>query len=281
MKKQRVVFVVLLAFNTSVSALQNHDATTEPDSAAHSRISAGSNAALDRFQKRLAFLENYFLTTSSASFDTALSFKVSRNRGYSLGLSKEELSAITPGVDPIDNQIRRRSSSAPQTFNLGALVAQGVNAVRGKSGARKEHRRLQIIPSENEIRILKTLWEEKRASSAEIYRHLDSARVTASTLQEILAEMTDRGLLARAQISPRNEFTIATPFGAIPIEMSALNRKNREFVYQSTIDADEMWSYIDANIFSLSRPEGLSTDGLLVQHLRRLMQIMSTPSVER
>ncbi len=278
MKKQLLIFICLLVFNSRVSALQPQGFTSEADSIVHSEISPGSTAALDRFQKRLAFLENYFLTTSSANFDSALSFKVSRNREYSLGLSKEELSAITPGVDPIDNQIRRRNSGAPQTFNLGALVAQGVNTARGKSGSHKEHRRLQIIPSENEIRILKTLWEEKRASGSEIYRHLDSARVTASGLQEILADMTDRGLLTRAQISPRHEFTFVTPVGAIPVEMSALNRKNREFVYEPIIGADEMWSYLDANIFNMQRPAGLNTDGLLVQHLRRLMQIMSTPA---
>jgi len=280
MKKQLLLFIVLLVFNTRVSAQHPQGFTSETDSTAHSKISAGSNAALDRFQKRLAFLENYFLNISSARFDTTLSFKIIRNRESSLGLSREQLATITPGVDPFDNQIRRRNSGAPQTFNLGALAAQGVNAARGKSGARNEHRRLQIIPSENDIRILKTLWEEKSASSSEIYRHLDSARVTASGLQKILADMTNRGLLARAQISPRNEFTIVTPFGAIPIEMSALNQKNREFLYEPTVGADEMWSYIDANIFNLQRPAGLSADGLLVQHLHCLMQIMSTPAVE-
>lgn len=279
MKKQLLIFIVLLVFNTRVSAQQPQGFTSEADSAAHSKISPGSNAALDRFQKRLAFLENYFLNISSARLDTTLSFKIIRNREYSLGLSKEDLAVITPGIDPIDNQIRRRNGGAAETFNLGALFAQGKNA-SGKAGARKERRRMQIIPSENDVRILKTLWEEKKASGSEIYRHLDSARVTASGLQEILADMTDRGLVTRAQTSPRNEFTFVTPFGAIPIEMSALNRKNREFVYEPIIGADEMWSYLDANIFNRQRPAGLNTDGLLVQHLRRLMQIMSTPAAE-
>jgi hypothetical protein len=280
MKKLSFVFIILLAYNSRVSALQNNDAVTTADTAAHIEISPGSNGALERFQKRLAFLENYFLNISSAMHDTTLSFRINRNRENNLGLSKEELSAITPGVDPIDSQIRQRNTGARQTFNLGALLAQGVNAARTKSGSRKEHRRLQIIPSENEIRILKTLWEEKTASGAEIYRHLDSARVTASGLQEILAEMSDRGLLTRAQISPRHEFTFVTPFGAIPIEMSALNRKNREFVYETTISADEMWSYLDANIFNLQKPASIGNDGLLVQHLHRLMQIMSSPANE-
>jgi len=281
MKKQLLIFIVLLVFNTRVSAQLTQSFTTEADSAAHSKISAGSNAALDRFQKRLAFLENYFLSVSSARLDTALSFKIIRNQEIPLGLSKEDLLGMTQGYDPIDAQIRQRSIGADQTFNVGALFAQGVKAALGKSKAPKERRRLQIIPSENEIRIMKTLWEEKRASSSEIYRHLDSARVTASGLQEILADMTNRGLLARAQISPRNEFTIATPFGAIPIEMSALNRKNREFIYKPTIGADEMWSYLDASIFNLQTPASLGNDDLLFRHLRRLMQIMSAPAVER
>lgn len=278
MKKQLPTLIILLFLSHRALAWQDRTIGTPVDSVtAGSRVSTNSQEAFDRFQKRLAFIENYFLVVSSARFDTALSFKIVRNRENSPGLSTKDLSRIPAGVDLIDNQVRQRSTGNAPTFSLGALLSQGVNAAVGKSGAKRQ-RRLQIIPSENEVRILKTLWAEKRATGAEVYRHLDSVRVTAAGLEDILTEMTTRGLLTRRQVSPRNEFTIATPFGAIPIEMSTLNRKNRAYVYEPTMSADEIWSYLDASLFNLQSGAAVRNDGLLTQHLRQLMLIMTTPS---
>jgi len=278
MKKLGLVFVLLLSSNAKAPAGQQESPPFSMDSlAAELPVLATSKTAFERFQKRLAFLDNYFLNFSSASFDTTVSFKVVRNDENPLGLSREELSRIAAGGDYIENQIRRRNTGNTQTFSLGALLAQGAITAQGKAGVKKPSRRLQIIPSENEIRILKTLWIEKQASGGEIYRHMDSVRVTAAGLDEILAAMTDRGLLARRQISPRHEFTFVTPFGALPIEMSGRNRKNREYVYEPMISADEMWTYLDASVFNLLGTRA-NHDQLLVQHLRRLMQIFASPS---
>jgi hypothetical protein len=273
------IWCLIFFFTTlggEAKAWQDHNA---PDSSsADSSLSAASEAAFERFQRRIAFLESYFLNVSASTFDTTLSFRVTRNRDNALGLSAEELSRIPAGIDRLENWISERNTGNSPSFNVGALLAKAAGAIAGKSGSGKRPRRLQVIPSENEIRVLKTLWTEKKATGSDIYRNMDSVRVTAAGLEEVLAGMANRGLVRRKQVSPRNEFTIATPFGGIPIEMSALNRKNREFVYEPTIGADDMWSYLDASLFNLQNPVHGPGDGLLAQHLRRLMQIFAAPA---
>jgi hypothetical protein len=279
MKRPLIAAVLLFTLDdrTAAGQILDEQISSASSSAVASKVSPVADDALERFQKRLAFVENYFWRAAAATLDPALSFRMIRNEKASLAWSNEELAALSRGVDPIENHIRQRNTGNARTFNVAALLSQGLGATRDKSGSRKERRRLQVIPSENEIRVLRELWEKKKATGADIYGKLDSARVTAAGLDELLADMTDRGLLTRAQISPRHEFTIATPFGFIPIEMSSLNRKNREYLYESTIDAEELWSFLDASLFNLQSPLGVVDGGLLAQHLRRLLQIMAAP----
>jgi hypothetical protein len=79
--------------------------------------------------------------------------------------------------------------------------------------------------------------------------------------------MAARGVLDREQISPRHEFTF---FGGIAIEMSSLNRKNREYLYRPKVARQTMLSYLDATAFShgLASP---TIHSLIVEHLHKLM----------
>lgn len=273
--------LILLALTFDLSAVLSQEATITDSSdsaAATSNVSADSDAALERYPRRQAFLDNYFLRVSAARLDTALLFSVIRAPENPFALSTEELSTFSPARDFAGDEIRRRNAGNASGFDVGLLLAQGLGATVGKLKSAKLLRRLSVIPSETEIRILNTLWAQKKATGAAIYAQLDSARVTAADLQEILADMTDRGLLTRQQISPRREFTFVTPFGAVPIEMSSLNRKNREYVYQATISSEQMWTYLDASLYNNQLAEANRDETILIQHLRRLMRIIATPA---
>lgn len=242
----------------------------------HPDLSATSTATIERYQRRQAFIGQCFMSMSAATADTVLLFRISRLRANPFVISPKELAGIVPSRDFVANQIRQRDVGNAPGFEVGALLSQGTSAVFGKPKTVKEARRLHLIPSEAEISVLKILWAEKKATGSFIYAQMDSLRLTAAAVQQILTVMTDRGLLLRQQISPRDEFTIITPFGVVAIEKSELNRKNREYLYQPAVSADEMWSFLDATLFNLQSAAVNNTDDLLTQHVRRLMQLLAT-----
>jgi len=278
MNRRLLKSIFLFAIGLGNASAQNSPASITVDSLAvtPADLSATSAAAIERYQRRQAFLDNYFLRVSAATIDTALSFKIYRNSENPFAISRKELSGIGPARDFIGEAIRRRDAGNAPGFNLGSLLSQGLGALVGQSASTKERQRLRIIPSETEIKVLHTLWEQKKATGSAIYANLDSAQITAVDLENVLSGMTERGLLTRQQILPRHEFTIVTPFGAMPIEMSALNRKNREYLYQPTVSSGEMWSFLDASLFNLQS----AGDGLLTEHLRRLLRLLATPAQE-
>jgi hypothetical protein len=79
--------------------------------------------------------------------------------------------------------------------------------------------------------------------------------------------MAERGLVERQQISPRHEFTV---FGVAAIEMSARNRKNREYLYRPKISRQTMLTFLDATAFSF-RLASASNHSLIDAHLHKLM----------
>jgi predicted transcriptional regulator len=114
---------------------------------------------------------------------------------------------------------------------------------------------------------MNVLWKKQEATASAIYAEIDSAQLTAVDLQQTLDIMAARGLLDRQQISPRHEFTI---LGTIPIEMSAKNRKNREYLYRPQVTRQTMLAFLDATAFSqrLASPGNHSS---IVAHLHKLM----------
>jgi len=230
---------------------------------------------MQRFERRQDFLNRYFLNLSARLQDSLLIFHVDNRRENAFSLTHEQLSALGPARDAVGDQLTQRNAGHGSGFSIGTALAQAASAVNGPTKRREAPLRLQVIPSRAEVTILKVLWTEQHATGAAIYARLDSLRLTASDVQAILNEMAERGLLQRQQISPRNEFTIATPFGAIPIEMSRQNRQNREYMYQPAVGRQAMWRFLDATLFSLQAQGASGPTDPVIQHLRDLLSLIA------
>ncbi|MGH7456423.1 MAG: BlaI/MecI/CopY family transcriptional regulator [bacterium] len=224
----------------------------------------------EQWLRRQRFIENIFIQNASL-YDSTLFFRLEKKSA--LSLNQSELRSLSPRVDNIDERLRREQLGAPSLFNVGNLIGAGVKYLAerfGAGGAKPQP--LAVIPSDLEIEVMKVLWQQPEATTSTIYAQLDSTRLTAVDLQRVLDAMAERGLLERRQISPRHEFTI---LGAIPIEMSAKNRKNREYLYRPQVTRQTMLTFLDATAFSqrLASPTNHST---IVAHLHKLMSRLAT-----
>ncbi len=219
--------------------------------------------AREQWLRRRLFIDNALTQGMTNLKDSSLFFRLQPQSP--LSMNRSQLNSIPPRFDPIEESIRREQLEAPSLFNIGSLLGKGVQYLADKLGVKPQP--LAVIPSELEIDVMKVLWKEQEATSSAIYAQLDSAQLTAVDLQRALDAMTERGLLSRRQISPRHEFTI---LGTIPIEMSAKNRKNREFLYRPQITRQTMLIFLDATTFS-QRLASPGNHSAIVAYLYRLM----------
>ena len=228
-------------------------------------LSGASATAHEHWLRRQVFVENILTQSAISAGDSLLIFRLQQQTP--LSLSKSQLNAIAPRLDQIDEKFRREQLGLPPMSPLGTLLGKGIKYLSEKlSGAPANP--LAVIPSETEIEVMEVLWKKSAATSSEIYTNLDSTnQLTAADLQQTLAVMTERGLLDRRQISPRHELTL---LGVFTIEESALNRKNREFIYQPRVARRTMLSFLDATAFS-HRLAANGSPSLVVDHLRKLM----------
>ena len=103
-----------------------------------------------------------------------------------------------------------------------------------------------IVPTRPEMDVLEILWAKEAVQDTTIYSCLDTVmNITMMDLNNLLERMTNRGLVTRKIVSPRNEFNA---FGIL-IEMSPKNRRNRVYEYHTLVDRNLMRTFIDANIF--------------------------------
>jgi len=232
---------------------------------AHSALSGVSARAREQWLRRQIFVENILTQSAISAGDSLLVFRLQQQTP--LSLSKSQLNAIAPRLDQMEEKFRREQLGLPPISPIGTLLGKGIKYLSEKlSGVPSNP--LAVIPSETEIEVLNVLWKKTTATSSEIYAKLDSTnKLTAADLQQTLAVMTERGLLDRRQISPRHGLTI---LGVFTIEESALNRKNREFIYHPRVARRTMLSFLDATAFS-HRLASAGNPSLVVDHLRKLM----------
>lgn len=108
---------------------------------------------------------------------------------------------------------------------------------------------LHFIPSQEELNVLNSVWTQKEISDRQVYANLDtSVRLTAVDVNQVLKKLESKGVLTSELISPRNEFTFLTPFGGLPVEMSATNLRNRVYRYKSLVDRRHMMRYLQARL---------------------------------
>ena len=155
----------------------------------------------------------------------------------------------TPGpYDPVQRRIDNYNRGGGKTQPIGNALFEGAKYLADFFQNKKADKpvRFDFIPSETEIKICAVLWEQPQSKDHEIYAALDtSVRITAVDLNKILVRLTEKGLLKRKIVSPQNEFTF--PIGKV--EMSAKNRRNRVFEYDTKIQPQELLVYLQATLY--------------------------------
>lgn len=224
--------------------------------------------------RRRAFVESVLEHSPLTLGDSSVYFHFNLQAGR-LGLDRKELAKLSPQRDPIGERLRGAQSGAGGMMNVGNLIGQGVKYLASKLGVTTgAGSPWTILPSETEVRVMKVLWQEGEATSADIYAELDSTRLNYKEVNTVLENMVGRGLVERRQISPRNEFTI---LGTFAIEMSGLNAKNREYIYRPLAGRELMLSYLDAAAY-LHQTARTPAAQMMQEHLRKLLAIIAQES---
>jgi hypothetical protein len=158
-----------------------------------------------------------------------------------------------PGIggDKRDKDIFKRNMGHEKTVPVSSFLLKGAQMLKKKLLKEKKPE-LNFIPTRVQISAFKTIWEKTKATDQDIYTNLDTSIATTSEeLNGVLARLERRGFLTRKIVSPRNEFTIMTPFGAKAIEMSPTNKRNRIFEYKSRIEKDHVLRFLNAALYQV------------------------------
>jgi len=103
-----------------------------------------------------------------------------------------------------------------------------------------------VIPSRAELDILEILWAKEDVMDTTIYSCIDTTHHLAmEDLNKLLDIATEKKLIRRKLVSPRNEFN----FFGVMIEMSPTNIRNRVYEYHSNVDRNLMRTFIEANAY--------------------------------
>ncbi|MFZ5515253.1 MAG: hypothetical protein ACOY90_01360 [Candidatus Zhuqueibacterota bacterium] len=106
-----------------------------------------------------------------------------------------------------------------------------------------------VIPSRAELDILEILWAKEDVMDTTIYSCIDTTHHLAmEDLNKLLDIATEKKLVRRKIVSPRNEFN----FFGVMIEMSPSNIRNRVYEYHSNVDRNLMRTFIEANAYLFS-----------------------------
>ncbi len=158
---------------------------------------------------------------------------------------------VQPGpVDKVQDDINKRNTGTQAPLPLNRALQEGAQYLSDLLNKDKEEKpvRLTFIPSESELAVLKVLWENPKVTDHDIYTSMDtSVKITAEGLNKVLDGLTEKGLLQRQVVSPRNEFTL--PVGKV--EMSAKNRRNRVYEYQTRVKSEDVLRYLNAMLYQV------------------------------
>jgi predicted transcriptional regulator len=156
-----------------------------------------------------------------------------------------------PGpYDPVRQGIEKYNRDGGQTLPLGQTLIEGAQYLSDLFQKKKAQKpfHFDFIPSKTEIEVFTVLWENTQAKDHDIYTAIDtSIRITAVDLNKILTRLTDKGILKRKIVSPQRE--LAFPLGKV--EMSAKNRRNRVYEYETKIKPQELLVFMQAKLYEI------------------------------
>ncbi len=169
---------------------------------------------------------------------------------------------VTPGPanDRIDWDLYRRRGQTP-TLPLGQAAVEGAQYLSDLFNKKKKDRpvRLDFVPSKAELSILQTIWQSSSATDTDIYAAMDSSiKITAADMTVVLEKLQNKGLLQREIVSPQHLFSF--PLGQV--EMSRKNRRNRVYLYKSTINSDEVLQFLQATLYEIEHGKNSLPDSI-------------------
>ena len=179
--------------------------------------------------------------------------------------------SATPGpVDHIDRRLNRETPGAGKHLSVTGALAAGAQQLQ-KSLKSEKPVRFRQIPSRTELSVFKVLWEKEKATSLDIYAHIDTGiHVSAEDFNHVLNKMTTQGMLQRKLISPRNEFTLGMIGGGI--EMSPKNRRNRVYEYECRVRPEHVIRYLNAALYHLESGTSAENDTVEVKLKKDLQE---------
>lgn len=207
--------------------------------------------------------EQYFLSFES---------EPSQGDSHALVFSPGEFKDVIPLGDDIAGLINKRNQGINPTVSPMELMSK-LAQNRSKEEIPTQ---FDFIPSASQISAMAYLYKNEKATQLDIYRNLETTRpLTAERLNQNLDFLFNKGFLFREKISPENIFSL---FG-IPIEMSAKNRKNPIYLYESKVDKNKIIDFLQSRLYLLqekfrSAPADSSILKPQIQEIQRNIQLL-------
>ncbi|MDM7926776.1 MAG: hypothetical protein QUS35_12240 [bacterium] len=148
-----------------------------------------------------------------------------------------DFSGIRPPADAAGEMMRKKSGLA-DVFRP--------NAPQPKP--EKNPVRFDFMPSEVHVRAMASVYRKENPTQKDLYLDLDAGRpMTAALFNRELDFLVSKGFLTRKKISPENPLMVVTPIGAVPVEMSRLNRLNPVYEYKAQVDRSRLLAYLQSH----------------------------------
>lgn len=231
-------------------------------------ILTGNTPELRERAVRQALLQNSLEATIHHKLDSIQTRQKILNYAMSRFLmNPEQLRKLSNRPDAFgSSQTAKSLGSNPGMIDIPGLITGIGRSISGWLGEKPQKPMVggaAGIPTLLEIDVLNNLWTFGQETDHRLYAALDTTyQITLIDFNRILDVMTKKGWLVRQKISPENIFTIATPLGGIPVEMSAKNRRNPVFSYRPTISQEMVMRALNLAAFHLEDAACLAPDSV-------------------
>ncbi|NOZ57287.1 MAG: hypothetical protein GXO73_10935 [Calditrichaeota bacterium] len=181
----------------------------------------------------------------------------------------------TKYYDRVAQDLRKRDLDLGNTLDFGAVARQAFDLLAPKKKPRRKRAAELPLPTEEEVTVLNILWTSGPSTSVELYANLDSATLAVTTAENFwrkLHRMAKRGFVYERLVSPQQLMLIGIGPFAVPVEMSAKNRRNRIYRYEPLVDRETLLTLLQSKQWLASQAgktgEAERISRLLVRVLR-------------
>ena len=224
----------------------------ETEAAKRDSLSAQKNRSLSIFQvnrlKYAQFLQAKYAFTDSLArhgfySSPTLFFSVPMKKSWQEDFNLPIYPALHRPSWQRDFALRAQGGYEQFKFNPVQALAYYKPKEEWEKSKKEFHNK--FIPSNLQLSVLNSLWQEDRATQLDVYAGIDpEIPITAEKLNAQLDRMINLGLVERKLISPQNLFMILSPLKAFQVEMSSKNRKNRVYLYRPRVKRREILQLI-------------------------------------